>query len=161
MYVCVYVCMYVYFGFLASEPLCHVLKTLSSYVFLVGVEPTWYWSKLEVPGTWLPNTPGRWATSLSPRLYHVDALCLSLESATGMAVASGVLSIGLRGNCSKTEFLCDPAFLSLHQVCRMTESFVISYISLSPNFPDSEWFWQIIFVLKSAWVGVWVCVTWN
>ena len=34
------VCMYLYFGFPASEPLCHVLKTFPSYVFLAGVEPT-------------------------------------------------------------------------------------------------------------------------
>lgn len=115
-------------------------------------------SRLEVPGTWLPNISGCRAASLSPRLDHTDALCHSLESATGVATASGVLSSGHRGNCSKTEFLCDPAFLSLHQVRCMNESFVVRYIPLSPDFPDSEWFWQIIFVLKSAWVGVWVCV---
>lgn len=106
-------------------------------------------SRLEVPGIWFPNIPGYRATSLSPRLYHVDALCHSLESATGMAIASGVLSSGHRGNCIKTEFLCDPEVLSLHQVCCMTESFVVRYIPSSPNFPDSERFWQIFFVLKN------------
>ena len=51
-------------------------------------------------------------------------------------------------NCIKTEFLCDPEFFSLHQVCWMTESFVVRYIPSSPNFPDSEWFWQIFLSLN-------------
>lgn len=148
MYACIYILVFQHlnlFAMFEDFPILCILSKGRNYLLV---------SRLEVPGTWLRNISGCRAASLSPRLYHADALCHSLESATGVATASGVLSSGHRGNCSKTEFLCDPAFLSLHQVRCMNESFVVRYIPLSPDFPDSEWFWQIIFVLKSAWVGL-------
>lgn len=158
-YACVYVCFVFWFSRVWTTLLC--FEDFPTLCILGRGRTYLLVSRLEGPGISFPNIPGYRATRLSPRLYHVDVLCHSLESATGMAIASGVLSSGHRGNCIKTEFLCDPEFFSLHQVCWMTESFFVRYIPSSPNFPDSEWFWQIFFVLKSAWVGVWVCVPWS